>query len=166
MISVIHKGARHNYWLKKQQVWERLVYLLLAGSLSQNDSALKWRHDIDFFFALLALYVENLLFFFGVSLKCRWASSRYVGDLRRHDAQAILRNYPDSKVHGANMGPPGSCWPQIGPMLAPWTLLLGYYWVQQYTTTGLTTSKPHHSACVYTHMLGLLWSAGATSPWD
>ena len=30
---------------------------------------------------------------------------------------------PDSKVHGANMGPPGSCRPQIGPMLAPWTLL-------------------------------------------
>ena len=25
---------------------------------------------------------------------------------------------PDSKVHGANMGPPGSCWPQMGPLLA------------------------------------------------
>ena len=33
---------------------------------------------------------------------------------------------PDSKVHGANMGgPPGSCRPQMGPMLAPWTLLSG-----------------------------------------
>ena len=31
--------------------------------------------------------------------------------------------YPDSKVHGANMGP---CRPQTGPMLAPWTLLSGY----------------------------------------
>ena len=28
--------------------------------------------------------------------------------------------YPDSKVHGANMGP------IVGPMLAPWTLLSGY----------------------------------------
>ena len=28
---------------------------------------------------------------------------------------------PDSKVHGANMGPPGSCRPQMGSMLAPWT---------------------------------------------
>ena len=31
---------------------------------------------------------------------------------------------PDSKNHGANMGPtwgpPGSCRPQMGPMLAPW----------------------------------------------
>ena len=34
-------------------------------------------------------------------------------------------NNPDSKVHGANMGPPGSCRPQMGPMLAPWTLLTG-----------------------------------------
>ena len=32
---------------------------------------------------------------------------------------------PDSKVHGANMGPPGSCRPQMGPILAPWTLLSG-----------------------------------------
>ena len=32
---------------------------------------------------------------------------------------------PDSKIHGANMGPPGSCRPQMGPMLAPWTLLSG-----------------------------------------
>ena len=29
------------------------------------------------------------------------------------------------KVNGANMGPPGSCRPQMGPMLAPWTLLSG-----------------------------------------
>ena len=31
----------------------------------------------------------------------------------------------DSKVHWTNMGPPGSCRPQMGPMLAPWTLLSG-----------------------------------------
>ena len=29
------------------------------------------------------------------------------------------KNYPDNKVHGANMGPPGSCLPQMGPMSAP-----------------------------------------------
>ena len=43
-----------------------------------------------------------------------------------------LKRYPDSKVHGANMGPtwglPGSCRPQMGPVLAPWTLLSGYGW--------------------------------------
>ena len=37
----------------------------------------------------------------------------------------LLRFLPDSKVHGANMGPPGSCRPQMGPMMAPRTLLSG-----------------------------------------
>ena len=37
-----------------------------------------------------------------------------------------IRKYPDSKVHGQTWGPPGSCRPQMGPMLAPWTLLTGY----------------------------------------
>ena len=32
---------------------------------------------------------------------------------------------PDSKLHGANMVPPGSCRPQMGPILAPWTTLSG-----------------------------------------
>ena len=44
-------------------------------------------------------------------------------------------SHPDSKVHGANMGPPGSCRPQMGPMLAQWTSYQGnhsgnvYDWV-------------------------------------
>ena len=33
--------------------------------------------------------------------------------------------HPDSKVHGANMGPSGADRTQVGPMLAPWTLLSG-----------------------------------------
>ena len=36
-----------------------------------------------------------------------------------------IKTSPDSKVHGTNMGPPGSCQPQMGPMLAPWTWLSG-----------------------------------------
>ena len=31
-----------------------------------------------------------------------------------------------AKFMGPTWGPPGSCRPQIGPMLAPWTLLSGY----------------------------------------
>ena len=30
-----------------------------------------------------------------------------------------------AKFIGPTWGPPGSCWPQMGPMLAPWTLLSG-----------------------------------------
>ena len=34
---------------------------------------------------------------------------------------------PDSKFHGANMGPSGAERTQVGPMLVPWTLLSGIY---------------------------------------
>ena len=60
---------------------------------------------------------------------------------------------------GPAWGPPGSCWTQMGPMLAPWTLLSGYacykrlrrvcIWVRS------TCTKPQQSAtrrdlvCVY-----------------
>ena len=32
-------------------------------------------------------------------------------------------SFPDDKVRGPTWGPPGSCRPQMGPMLAPWNLL-------------------------------------------
>ena len=35
---------------------------------------------------------------------------------------------PDNKVHGANMGPVWADRTQVGPMLAPWTLLSGTAW--------------------------------------
>ena len=44
--------------------------------------------------------------------------------------RAIL--VPDSKVHGAYMGPPGADRTQLGPMLAPWSLLSGV--LQVYVT--------------------------------
>ena len=31
-----------------------------------------------------------------------------------------------AKFMGPTWGPPWSCWPQMGPMLAPWTLISGY----------------------------------------
>ena len=36
-----------------------------------------------------------------------------------------VRSNPNSKVHGASMGPSGADRTQVGPMLAPWTLLSG-----------------------------------------
>ena len=31
-----------------------------------------------------------------------------------------------ARFMGPTWGPPGPCWPQMGPILAPWTLLSGY----------------------------------------
>ena len=38
---------------------------------------------------------------------------------------SILVRTQIAKFIGPTWGPPGSCWPQMGPMLAPWTLLSG-----------------------------------------
>ena len=80
-----------------------------------------------------------------------------------------MGNNPDSKVHGANMGPtwvllapdgphvarfmgptwgpPGSCRPQMGPMLVPWTFRSGkdmvilHSWYYDYWWPGNTRSQ-------------------------
>ena len=39
--------------------------------------------------------------------------------------KADIQVIPDSKVHGANMGPSEADRTQVGPMLAPWILLSG-----------------------------------------
>ena len=49
-----------------------------------------------------------------------------------HLCSTVLKNrsLPDSKVHGANMGRSGAERTQVGPMLAPWTLLSGYFYTE------------------------------------
>ena len=59
-----------------------------------------------------------------------------------------LLELPDSKVHGANMGPPdGTDRTQVGPMLAPWTLLSG-------------------RGCMYPHSSGALYHFTCTDATD
>ena len=41
----------------------------------------------------------------------------------------VSRGSQIAKFMGPTWGPPGSCRPQMGPMLAPWTLLSGMPWV-------------------------------------
>ena len=61
-------------------------------------------------------------------------------NFRKRDFTSQL--YPDSKVHGANMGPTlGPCQSQIGPMLASWTLLSGYIWTNRHARSGFSDTK-------------------------
>ena len=50
---------------------------------------------------------------------------------------AKFPNAPDNKILGPTWGPPGSCRPQMGPILAPWTLLSGAVSRQQMTAVRL-----------------------------
>ena len=58
-----------------------------------------------------------------------WIADKYIR-IKLRDKLMLKYASPDSKVQGANMGPSGSCRPQMGPMLAPWTLLPGSVMVE------------------------------------
>ena len=38
----------------------------------------------------------------------------------------VVRHPQIARIMGTTWGPPGSCRPQVGPVLAPWTLLSGF----------------------------------------
>ena len=52
--------------------------------------------------------------------------------------------YPDSKVHGDNMGPSRADRTQVGPMLAPWTLVSGYAWTAVLSKWLLLSGEPDY----------------------
>ena len=61
----------------------------------------------------------------GISLCRNWLSLKAKPAPWVAANHIIHGNAPDSKVHGANMGPSGAVGTQVGPMLAPWTSLSG-----------------------------------------
>ena len=54
-----------------------------------------------------------------------WATSYWTKPLHSHISRSNGPNPDGGKVHGANMGPTWALSAPDGPMLAPWTLLLG-----------------------------------------
>ena len=76
----------------------------------------------------------------------------------------IIHAVPDSKVHGANMGPIWADRAQVGPMLAPWTLLSGVLF-----TIGHKTTYSSSLDRSYMKLLRAIWGIGRTRgnllPW-
>ena len=104
------------------------LFVQQPSHYSQLQANMAW--SLKFYDVSVVIKVAFLLFMFA------WPFRIYVGKkvtkskVRRYqncDIQGTWgKNNPDSKVHVANMGPPGSCRPQMGPLLAPSTLLSGY----------------------------------------
>ena len=55
------------------------------------------------------------------------------------DVQSCSYAIPDRKVLGPILGNPGSCRPQMGPMLAPWTLLWRISFCAKMTLTSIVS---------------------------
>ena len=73
------------------------------------------------------------------------------------------RGYPDSKVHGANMGSSGADRTHVGPMLAPWTLLVGYMLdidIFSIVQSVASATKPNSF-----HITGPLWEESTGHQW-
>ena len=82
-------------------------------------------------------------------------SSRYIFAIfHTHDLLIIPKasKVPHSKVHEANMGPPGSCRPQMGPMLAPRTLLSGVFCSTEKWSSGLMMVSAANDVNLYVHI--------------
>ena len=77
---------------------------------------------------MLNVYYFNLSVFYHV-LGHRWPNKRvqsYILGRPVYTDTQLHSHTQIAKFMGPTWGPPGSCRPQMGPMLAPWTLLLGY----------------------------------------
>ena len=92
---------------------------------------------------------------------------KYTGSLVNLGLTCVVKSgksrnfYPTSqiaKLMGQTWGPPGSCRPQMGPMLAPWTLLSGLFIclnIQDGDKSCLTFYYFVNKVCSY--LLLLLW---------
>ena len=52
-----------------------------------------------------------------------WIHQKYLRNTMGKSGFIVAKWSQIAKFMGPTWGPPGSCWPQMGPMLAPWTLL-------------------------------------------
>ena len=67
---------------------------------------------------------------FGKFTMNEWTPSLYIWAYHReYKYIAPICTSQIARIIGPARGPPGSCRPQVGPILAPWTLLSGMSWL-------------------------------------
>ena len=91
-----------------------LVVLLQKIPTHSNARKSVWQ-QIDYY----------ITFASDCSLERRNGMGNYREELIRHLICSIVPQI--AKFMGTTWDPPGSCRPQMGPMLAPWNLLSGYF---------------------------------------
>ena len=78
------------------------------------------------------LFVTSILIFKNLVNFCTEHSSRTAVLHAKFQKDSSLKKEGTqiAKFMGPTLGPLGTCQPQMGPMLAPWTLLSGYGWTR------------------------------------
>ena len=81
-----------------------------------------------------------------------------------------LRTSQIARFIGSTWGPPGSCWPQVGPMLSPWILLSGVRMNMRHAFKNITSTSNKHQflinlnigTCnIHTQLHNSLWPSDA-----
>ena len=150
----------YNTAVNMMVMWHALWWL---GSLTRScihmfghslgKSAGKWRRVLP--------VVKNVTKTFTKNHEWWLITLYYVLEPKIDISIQILYFYVDSnyiltliaKFMGPTSGPPGSCRPQMGPMLAPWTLLLGYACTNLRSDADLYFVWPDNTECY----AGILW---------
>ena len=106
-----------------------------SGLIAWNKASHKCAESVTKILYKMRLQKKSSWQLFFYSLKLNWIQRK--DDVQRKaEIQSkwqpqfvlCLHMYPDSKVHGAKWGTPGADRAQVGPMLAPWTLVSVYSW--------------------------------------
>ena len=111
-----------------QRVCASLIHLKFTDSNSIND--VKWSEVSQhwLFKILINSNLNDASFCENAKEKIwQYASGLTVPQLPKQWLQIGEIRTQIAKFKGPTWGPPGSCRPQMGPTLAPWTLLSGYY---------------------------------------
>ena len=117
--STVYSGADHQ---RKQQSSASLAFVrgihrwpvnLMPSSCGRYDDVI----------------VKNA----GTLYGCPWQmSEKFTVANWRFDLVTLCIKSQRAKLMGPTWKPPGSCQPQVGPMLAPWTLLSGEFSVRTF----------------------------------
>ena len=106
---------------------QNFIILKLVGYWSQNDYTILFRTPEIICLVLYILSVAPIKWRYYVFDTCHQMICTR-GDWLSYDSWSLSEAAQIAKLMGPTWGPPGSWRPQMGPMLAPWTLLSGGLW--------------------------------------
>ena len=101
------------------QVWEALILLNLKTW--NLVGCLYWRRS--WFYWKKKAFKFKFKFNIQVQLRSKVGNRSHLS--LTWICQKVKISSQIARFMGPTWGPPGSCWPQMGPILAPWTLLSG-----------------------------------------
>ena len=114
-----------NIYSVSYKVWTSFVMFCFVVIMSSvlNGSL---RCIYPYYSGLFHWHMDNRMWVWLASVKTQQHTTKYAPRaLCRESILHIDKSTQIAKFMGPTWGPPGSCRPQMGPMLAPWTLLSG-----------------------------------------